>query len=329
MGGDSERTLKCFTCGRYFAHKRSLNRHIDVEHRRGQHFACRQCGRVYNRKDNLMAHIRDRHPTEHFQNRGRSQSRGRDLARQSGSDHRRRRFSRSPSKSPLPNRREEKKGEDRNKQVVQAELEVDESPQELLQVVVSPRTRDEVEGRKSSPSRRLAGKPLAMIRQQQVNSSESEESAVAESPVGDLRGTVLDVRRVKVGRPIPPLDVKRLLRNQRVEVGEFSSQTSYNGAEQVFQETRERKYGAIFLRHSADVVREAEESGGPTKVHSVTDGVVGAPMSGEQFTRAMIGRIQSVTETTTRQTFQGGILVMKEETRKEFKVDVMAGFDAS
>lgn len=327
MGGDSERTIKCFTCQKYFAHKRSLDRHIDVEHKDEQRFVCQYCSRAYNRKDNLTAHCRDRHP-EKSQNRERSQSRGRYLERQSKSDHRRR--SRSPSRSPLPNRREEKKRKDRKKQVVQAKLERDELPQDPLQVVVSPRTREEVEGRKGSRSRRLSGKPLAMMRQQQLTSSESEESAVADvaSPEDGCGGTAVDVRSVQIGRPIPPLDVKRLLRNQRVEVDEFSSQTSYNGAEKVFQETRERKYGAIFLRNSADVSQK-EEGGGTTKVRSVQAGVVGVHMSDEQFSRAILGRIQSVTQTTTRQIFQGGILVSKEESRKEFHVDIIAGFDDS
>ena len=80
-------------------------------------------------------------------------------------------------------RREEKKRKDRKKQVVQAKLECDELPQDPLQVVVSPRTREEVEGRKGSRSKRLSGKPLAMMRQQQLTSSELEESAVADVAV--------------------------------------------------------------------------------------------------------------------------------------------------
>ena len=58
MGGVTEKNLKCYSCQTFFAHKRSLLRHIDVEHRNRRTYECRYCGRSYNRRDNKQSHER-------------------------------------------------------------------------------------------------------------------------------------------------------------------------------------------------------------------------------------------------------------------------------
>lgn len=235
MGGDSERTLKCFTCRKYFAHKRSLDRHIDVEHKNEQRFVCQHCSRVYNRKDNLMPHCRDRQQ-ENFQNRGRSQSWGRHLG-QSKSDHRHRRFSRSLSRSRLPNRMEDKKEEDREKQVVQAELECDESPPRAAPGCRLSSYQGRSGGKKWRGKKSVARKDcLVSIRHDETNSPVLDSCGCQESPsrLSDSASWCKEA----FAQP---------------EGGSWLIFLPYNGAEKVFQEMRERKYAAIFLRHSADV----------------------------------------------------------------------------
>ncbi|XP_038063188.1 uncharacterized protein LOC119733896 [Patiria miniata] len=60
---DEAATVECPTCHDVFLHKRSLERHIKVEHGPQEYYWCGQCEHRNNRRDNLRAHYRDCHPS--------------------------------------------------------------------------------------------------------------------------------------------------------------------------------------------------------------------------------------------------------------------------
>ncbi|XP_030836760.1 histone-lysine N-methyltransferase PRDM16-like [Strongylocentrotus purpuratus] len=57
----SRGNVKCYSCGHYFSHKRSLERHIQERHRRREEHKCRGCDKSFFRKDNLTRHVQSRH----------------------------------------------------------------------------------------------------------------------------------------------------------------------------------------------------------------------------------------------------------------------------
>ncbi len=60
---DEAETVECPTCHDVFLHRRSLERHMTVEHGPKVFYWCGQCEHRNNRRDNLRAHYRDCHST--------------------------------------------------------------------------------------------------------------------------------------------------------------------------------------------------------------------------------------------------------------------------
>ncbi|XP_038071850.1 uncharacterized protein LOC119740576 [Patiria miniata] len=68
--------IRCPHCPETFLHKRSLSRHIMINHGPKVYFWCKRCCRFYNRRDNLRSHYRSHHPKhirdlDHIQGVGR------------------------------------------------------------------------------------------------------------------------------------------------------------------------------------------------------------------------------------------------------------------
>ena len=58
---DEADTVECPKCHDVFLHKRSLERHMTVEHGPKVFYWCGRCDHRNNRRDNLRAHYRDCH----------------------------------------------------------------------------------------------------------------------------------------------------------------------------------------------------------------------------------------------------------------------------
>ncbi|XP_022103226.1 uncharacterized protein LOC110985983 [Acanthaster planci] len=69
--------IKCSECPETFLHKRSLSRHVAINHGPKVYFWCQRCCRVYNRRDNLRSHYRSHHP-KHIRDLDHIQGVGRD-----------------------------------------------------------------------------------------------------------------------------------------------------------------------------------------------------------------------------------------------------------
>ncbi|XP_011675183.2 uncharacterized protein LOC105443566 [Strongylocentrotus purpuratus] len=76
----NENNLKCYTCGEFFSHRRSLNRHITDVHR-NRSYSCDICGKEYSHRDNLNTHRRMWHDQERERPRDRCQEGQRDVSR--------------------------------------------------------------------------------------------------------------------------------------------------------------------------------------------------------------------------------------------------------
>ncbi|CAN6647250.1 hypothetical protein TRVA0_022S01068 [Trichomonascus vanleenenianus] len=55
---------QCNSCGRAFARREHLFRHIETTHQNQKDFKCSICFRVFSRKDNMMQHARNKHAKE-------------------------------------------------------------------------------------------------------------------------------------------------------------------------------------------------------------------------------------------------------------------------
>lgn len=55
------KAFSCANCGRAFARREHLFRHIETMHHGQKDFKCDFCSRVFSRKDNMMQHIRNKH----------------------------------------------------------------------------------------------------------------------------------------------------------------------------------------------------------------------------------------------------------------------------
>ena len=56
-----KKTFQCDGCGRRFARREHLFRHIETMHYCQKDYKCELCSRVFSRKDNMMQHIRNKH----------------------------------------------------------------------------------------------------------------------------------------------------------------------------------------------------------------------------------------------------------------------------
>ena len=54
------KAFPCHLCGKYFANKAKLERHV-VVHTGEKKFECHICNRAFNRKDNLKVHMWNKH----------------------------------------------------------------------------------------------------------------------------------------------------------------------------------------------------------------------------------------------------------------------------
>ena len=202
-----------------------------------------------------------------------------------------------------------------------------------LNVLVSPKTQLAVEGNTSTRSdERPGGKLLSMLTHYQppeVSSSTERPESESDTDVpGGPPMPARDIRRVKVGRSIAELDNEVLLGGQHVKVAECSTQSVFQNSKKVTEITKERKYDLVYLRPASfDGPREAKSTNG-TKLHSVTkSNKVGEVMSEEELSKALIGRVKRIVETTTEHIYQNGILALKRESKKEYEVDVLAGIE--
>ena len=203
-----------------------------------------------------------------------------------------------------------------------------------LDVLVSPETRVAVEGNTRTRSdKRPGGKLLSVLARNQepeVSSSSTErpgsesDTDVPEEPSMPAR----DIRRVKVGRSIADLNNEVLLGGQHVKVAEHSTQAVFQNNNKVTESTKERRYDLVYLRPASfGGPRESKTTDG-TKLHSVTKSdKVGEVMSDGELSKALIGRVKRIVETSTEHIYQDGILALKRESRKEYEVDMLAGIE--
>ena len=98
------------------------------------------------------------------------------------------------------------------------------------------------------------------------------------------------IRRVQIGRPIEELPTSTLLQNQQVRVGNSLPKQSTT------EESREREYEVMFLRAGTKDTHHQRVC----KLHHVEAGVPGAPMSEDDLTRMLVGRVQKITELSAR-----------------------------
>ena len=324
MGGDSHANLKCYRCKEYFQHRRSLNRHIDVEHRRPTLHKCEECGATFNRKDNLQAHVRHRHPKY---GERRSRSRSRERASRAHVRHHSTHRGRSESQAIPKAARRDTQDEGRRTHSKEKSVE------RLIELEVSPETRKAVEG--PNPEKVVtptSGKPRGMMALMQAPSSTSDQSEDEEMEEEAVSGenadspVVADVRKVQIGR-LGQLSLQRMTPGQLLNVGEHSSTAYYRGEEKVFEESKERRYQMIVLRRAA--VQETCLPTLPTKVHKVVNGKIGSPMSTSQLEEACVGRVHHIKETAKRQTYHDGELAFTEEITSEYDVSLETGFLAT
>lgn len=57
----NKKPYACSNCGRAFARREHLMRHIETMHHGQKDFKCQVCSRVFSRKDNMMQHVRNKH----------------------------------------------------------------------------------------------------------------------------------------------------------------------------------------------------------------------------------------------------------------------------
>ena len=355
MGGN----FKCYTCQKFFSHYRSLQRHIEHQHRRPQRFECHGCDRTYGRADNLQVHQR-----KHLEKQAEKSPRERDPERKDSPERRarspRRRSpqrrnprSRSPQRktsrqTSSPRMRREAGEPGRRSSTVigpqerrQAE-EVRESPQRVarngdgdkesenscddeLVINMSPVTRQCVEGSKTPLTGKARGMWALQEAERRAADSTSEDVTEPEGPGGQGDGDVptIDIRRVQLGKDIGGLDAHRTLTGTAVNVSEHSTATSYGEQGiKVFQEGREREYRMVVQR-STD---QHSQTSGISKLHRVSEGEVGTPFTAKELEEACVGRVKHIKQTVKRETFRDGVLIHQEETVTNFEVDVEAGF---
>ena len=345
MGGN----FKCYSCQKYFTHHRSLQRHIDDQHRRPRRFECRECNRTYGRVDNLRVHTRKHHEGQTGRNSGR---RVRSPEGQSQSPVRRNSHSRSPVRrksnhsSPLRNRRldvvdqgsrsgaaaapKEKANDKTSPKNVSRSRESEKGCDDVGELIidVSPVTRQcvdlPVEEGSTTP---LSGKARGMWAMQEADrraaDSTTEDVTESEGPddePSDVPST--DIRRVQLGKDIGSIDAYRALEGTPVNVREHSTAAWYGEqGVKVFQEGKEREYRMV-VQHSP----AGSQISGITKMHKTSQSEIGTPLSTKELEVACVGRVKNIKQTVKREAFREGVLVWKEETITNFEVDLEAGF---
>ena len=170
-----------------------------------------------------------------------------------------------------------------------------------------------------------------MIKPEESEASDSEEEVEAYAAGGDdvevgrtdeEEAIVPEIRRIQIGRPVGELSATAVLQNQRVQVGEQSSQAVFRAGEKLWEESRERRYEVVFLRAGTSQGPQR-----PTPLHRVEGGVAKEQMSQDELAKLLVGRVKKITETINETTYHGGMVSSKRETRTEFCVDVVAGVD--
>lgn len=183
-----------------------------------------------------------------------------------------------------------------------------------LSIHASKETLSSENGNASRPT----GKDLSML----LKERESETSSVSSESEAEVEDCPTPTfRKIQMGRPMQGLDLRRTLPGTPLQVEERSSSTQFSGGKKLFQEEKVREYSVVFL-HGC----EKESSPAPTKLHHLaSDQSLGSPMSVLELERALVGRVNSITEVTTRRSFCDGILVVEEEIRTNYSINLKAG----
>ena len=147
---------------------------------------------------------------------------------------------------------------------------------------------------------------------------EAQESSASSESEDEDESVFPDPRRIKIGQEVPDLKMDCILPGNLVSVEETSSSSYFSRQTRLIQEEKNRRYNMVVLKGSG------QSSGFLTGLQHVgKDGSLGTQMTVEEVERALVGRVSSIVETTTRRIFSAGELVSEEEINRKYVVDMI------
>ena len=101
----------------------------------------------------------------------------------------------------------------------------------------------------------------------------------------------------------------------------------YRSKDRIIKGNTTREYDVVYLRpYTSPEEAEPPASGGRLcRLVRVCGEQPGTPLAGDEIAGAMIGNVQCVTETTTREVFFEGERVTKDKTKRVFDCSFQAG----